>query len=226
MTGATPPRCVVFDLDDTLFDELDFVRSGYAAVAAVVRERYDHDSAQLLDERLAAGRLAGAFQEVVQRAGLPEAALSLMVETYRGHRPTIRPRPGARAALECIKRRDGVVGCITDGRSSTQRNKVAALGLEDLLSPLLISEETGHGKPDPHNFLELMRLVPAREYWYVADNPAKDFIAPNGLGWTTVGVDSPRGVHPGAAAPSPAHRPRHQLAFAEALTLLCPAGRA
>jgi len=48
--------------------------------------------------------------------------------------------------------RDGVLGCITDGRGTTQRNKIAALGLGGTFDVLLISGETGHGKPDPYNF--------------------------------------------------------------------------
>ena len=136
-----------------------------------------------------------SFQEVLQRYSLEDDAVEFMVKTYRLHMPDIRPREGIARLLEQVKRRDGVLGCITDGRSRTQRNKITALGLGHLFDVVLISEETGHGKPDPFNFQELTRQVEAREFWYIGDNLAKDFVSPNALGWRTIGVSSDRNIH-------------------------------
>ena len=212
MIRSRSGRCVAFDLDDTLYDEMDYVRSGFAAVALAVHERFGTDVAAGLGAALDRAQPAGAFDAAVREYGLPADALAFMIETYRGHRPDIRLREGARDTLEAARRRDGVVGCITDGRSATQRQKLAALGLERFFEVLLISEETGHAKPDPFNFRELMRLVAADRFWYVADNPAKDFVAPNALGWTTVGIASGRGVHRPEGEVSAGYPPRHRVA--------------
>lgn len=221
MIRSLTGRCIVFDLDDTLYDEIEFVRSGYAAITDAVPQQCGLECRDLLGKRLETRRFEGAFQEVVRACGLPDDALAFMVETYRAHKPAIQPRDGVVALLAAVKRGGGVVGCITDGRSATQRNKIAALGLDGVLEPVLISEETGHAKPDPHNFRVMMELVEADEFWYVADNPEKDFIAPNALGWTTLGIDAPRGIHrQGAEALLPTHRPRHQLALPDALAFL------
>jgi putative hydrolase of the HAD superfamily len=41
-----------------------------------------------------------------------------------------------------------------------------------------------------------MRDMPAERYVYVGDNPAKDFIAPNQLGWITIGLrGNSRNIH-------------------------------
>lgn len=208
----------MFDLDDTLFQEIDFVRSGFSAVADAVQRRYDFDCGKLLSEHLETRRLGGAFQAVATAGGLPPDSLPVMLEIYRVHEPVLSLQPAVREALTALKLMDGVVGCITDGRSSTQRNKIAALGLADVLDPVMISEETGYGKPDPHNFQEIMHLVDARHFWYIADNPRKDFIAPNALGWTTVGVEASDGIYSHAGADiSPEHLPQHELALSEAL---------
>jgi putative hydrolase of the HAD superfamily len=188
-------RCVVFDLDDTLYDELDFVRSGFAAVSAVIVDHFGFDARALLEGRLASRLLEGAFQSVQDALGLPPRAMDLMLATYRFHVPTLEMPRELHDALMALRERDGAVACITDGRSITQRHKLQALGLAGLLAPVLISEETGHGKPDAHNFREVMRRVEAREYWYIADNPAKDFVAPNALGWITVSVDRGKRIH-------------------------------
>jgi putative hydrolase of the HAD superfamily len=211
-------RCVVFDLDDTLYEEIDFVRSGFSAIADLVQRRFSYDCREILNERLNSRRLKGAFQAAVMAGELPAESLALMLDAYRMHQPSLRLRSGVREALTELKRQDGVVACITDGRGRTQRNKIAALELGDILRPVLISEETGHCKPDAHNYREIMRLVEANEFWYVADNPAKDFIAPNTLGWTTIGIDATNGIHPlaGARLP-PEYLPQHQLSLPDVL---------
>lgn len=218
MIRSRAGRCVVFDLDDTLYDEIDFVGSGFSAVADVAQVRFGFDCREILNERLKSRRLEGAFQAAASAGALPSDSLALMLEAYRMHRPFIRLASGVREALEALKRQDGVVACITDGRGRTQRNKIAALGLGDILNPVLVSEETGHCKPDPHNYREIMRRVRADEFWYIADNPVKDFIAPNTLGWTTVGIDVTRGIHPRDDAQlPPEYLPRHHMSLPEVL---------
>lgn len=204
MIRSRSGRCVVFDLDDTLYDEIDFVRSGFAAAAAVIADHFGVDAHAVLDGCLTSRRLDGAFQSVVEAAGLPPSAIDLMLAAYRLHVPTLEMSPELRDALIALRERDGAIACITDGRSLTQRNKLQALGLAGILDPVLISEETGHAKPDAHNFREVLRRVKAREFWYIADNPAKDFVAPNALGWITVSVDRGKRIHnlPAPAVPA------------------------
>lgn len=192
-------HCVVFDLDDTLYDELAFVSSGFRAVAAGLRCAFGIDCSGLLEERFNARQLTDAFQCVAERFGLPTDSVALMVSTYRDHVPDIGLRKGIVELLTDLKHRDGVLACITDGRSVTQRNKLDALGLSKAFDLVLISEETGHGKPDEHSYREVMRQVSANEYWYVGDNPAKDFVAPNALGWRTVQVECELNVQAGIA---------------------------
>ena len=74
---------------------------------------------------------------------------------------------------------------LTDGRSITQRLKIAALGLEKY--PVYISEEWNSEKPCEKRFQAIMAEHPAQQYIYIGDNPQKDFLAPN-MGWLTVGL--------------------------------------
>ena len=87
---------------------------------------------------------------------------------------------------------------VTDGRTATQRNKIEALGLDAFFgNQIYISEAEGIDKTSTHSFERIMDALPAERYVYVGDNPAKDFVAPNRLGWLTVclrGTD--RNVHP------------------------------
>ena len=46
-------------------------------------------------------------------------------------------------------------------------------------------------------FQIIMSDFPAANYAYIADNPVKDFVGPNSLGWKTIGVrDGGRNIHP------------------------------
>ena len=91
------------------------------------------------------------------------------------------------------------LGIITDGRTVTQLNKIEALGLHSLIADedIVISERFGSEKPSPRNYLYFMNKYGAdARYYYIADNTAKDFIAPNRLGWTTVCLkDNGQNIH-------------------------------
>ena len=84
------------------------------------------------------------------------------------------------------------LGLITDGRSNTQRAKIAALGLEKYFTPadIIISGETGQDKENQLPFRLMEERNPGEtEFIYVGDNPAKDFRWPNRMGWETVQLD-------------------------------------
>ena len=54
---------------------------------------------------------------------------------------------------------------------------------------IIISEEFGSQKPAEKNYSNFMERYPDTErFIYVGDNTEKDFIAPNKLGWLTVGL--------------------------------------
>jgi putative hydrolase of the HAD superfamily len=83
---------------------------------------------------------------------------------------------------------------LTDGRSVTQRLKIEALGLTRF--PVYISEEFSSEKPSSERFLKIVCKFECNKYVYIADNPQKDFLAPNSLGWHTIGLrGDQRNIH-------------------------------
>ena len=61
---------------------------------------------------------------------------------------------------------------------------------------VIISEETGYEKPHLHNFKIIQELYPNKKFVYIADNPSKDFLAPNLLEWDTVCLlDNGKNIH-------------------------------
>lgn len=200
MTGEV---WVVFDLDDTLYLERDYVASGFAAVGRVAA---DHHGISGLESAASAAFAAGARGDVFDRAlgalghQNPAGLVPELVRVYRTHRPDIRLLPDAAAAL---RRYAGTgLSVVTDGPVDSQSAKVEVLGLRDAAHPIVLTGALGPGmaKPHPRAFLDVARVADGRRLAYVADNPAKDFVAPAELGWRTVRIRRPGGLHSAVAS--------------------------
>ena len=187
---------VTFDLDDTLYDELDFVDSGFRAVARELTDEPARQAELVAEMRrvLAAEGSGRVFDAVLARFGLT-ADVRRLVEVYRGHRPDLALDPARRAVLVAVHARHRTA-LVTDGPAHTQRAKFDALGLAELVDVPIFSADLATSKPSPLPFQAVARAFPSESsFVYVGDNPAKDFQAPRALGWRTVRFRNPRGLH-------------------------------
>jgi putative hydrolase of the HAD superfamily len=195
------PRYLVFDIDDTLYLERDYVRSGFQAVASLVQSRigvtdfFDHAW-----RAFEAGIRQHVFDVALAECGIdaePEL-MGALVKRYRGHHPKIELLPDAR---DCLARLHGKVemAALTDGPLESQRAKAEALGLVRWLAPIVFTDALGPGsrKPGLTGFELIEDQMGGADalYAYVADNPAKDFVGPASLGWKTVRVRRPASLH-------------------------------
>ena len=201
---------VAFDLDDTLFLERDYVRSGFRAVAARLEQEFGgrRDWFAELMRGFEAGVRGDAFDRVLKAAGVEPAAglVDRLVRCYREHEPDIGPLEDVAPALETLGLPPERVGIISDGPVAMQERKFRSLGLGRFFGPVILTDRWGVAfrKPHPRAFEEFERRTgcPAQACAYVSDNPLKDFAAPHGRGWSTVRVVRPGGLH--AAEPSAA----------------------
>lgn len=189
-------KVVCFDLDDTLYKEIDYLKSAYREIASYAADycRGCSDSPIILSVKayeamlLAYKEGQNAFERLNAFLGI-NLPISQYLQIYRMHKPNIRLSKSAVSALNSLKSPECIIGLITDGRSVQQRNKVEALGLNRWImdEDLVISEEFGSEKPTSANYEYFMKRYPeSDEFMYVGDNLKKDFIAPNALGWQTV----------------------------------------
>lgn len=191
MKISDPEKVVVLDLDDTLYKEADYRESGLRAVCREIEALYGKSMVADLDEIIPSG--ADVLEELCRRAGLPLSVKGSLLWVYRLHMPDISLAIGVRDTLRQLEQKHTVI-VLTDGRSMTQRKKLLALGLQRL--PAYISEEYNSEKPDYRRFELIMNDYSAQGYVYVADNPRKDFIAPNALHWKTIGLrGDERNIH-------------------------------
>ena len=194
-------RCVVFDVDDTLYLERDYVRSGFEAVGSWFEDFTGvagfSESAWAL---FLSGRRGDTFNQALDELGLePDSGLiAELVDRYRAHRPVIQLLPDAQACLKRVSQ-SAAVAIITDGPLLSQRAKVETLGLASWAAPILLTDELGpeYAKPDPGAFRLVEDACGARgaACVYVADNPAKDFIASGSLGWRSIRVRRAGSLH-------------------------------
>ena len=232
---------VGFDLDDTLFPERDFCRSGFNFLCNPEKYKVlditDYPSKETLcalaremDRELTSRRNPfdpfENFFEPLARTHNLEWDFRRHLEAYRAHVPNLSLTEEIKEVLNKLKDRGIAMAIVTDGRSVTQRCKIEALGLDEYVRPemILISEETGHEKKESKEmFARIVRFYPeASGFYYAGNNPLKDFYHPNLMGWTTIQV--PPGeddVHVGLQPPSPLHAPGYKISkFLEIINLI------
>lgn len=183
----------VFDLDDTLYSEKDYQRSGYLHVADHLKKLYQQDVSDIIEE--ADTQNKDVLQEICCALSLPDSVKQSLLWMYRLHIPTIELTADVKCTLEVIKLHCSAIAVITDGRSISQRNKLLSLGLDQIDS--LVSEEWGESKPGGIRFQEIERRYPNEsQYIYVGDNVKKDFITPKKMNWLTIGLrDAGNNIH-------------------------------
>jgi putative hydrolase of the HAD superfamily len=190
--------CAVFDIDDTLYLERDYIRSGFEAVGRWAGRWIGvEDFADRCWRRFLAGGRGRIFDEVLRECGKGPATdlISGLVEIYRTHEPSISLAEDASEALRAISSEISIA-IISDGPPVSQSRKVEALGLEAFADPIVLTGLRGAEFYKPHReaFQQAALCHSANVYVYIADNPLKDFAAPRELGWTTVRVRRPEGL--------------------------------
>ncbi len=207
-------QAVVFDLDDTLYPEREFVHSGFRAVDEWLQAQ--HGIGGFLDQarsHFAAGNRGRVFDAALESLRVPAGGdlIQQMVRVYRAHKPRISVYPDAQEAIARLHGQK-LLGIITDGYLLTQQNKVAALGIAGQFDAVIYSDAYGreHWKPDPLPYRRFMEASSCGrgECVYAGDNPRKDFVAARKLGWMTVQVCRPDGEYGEVIAP-----PDHQADF-------------
>lgn len=192
---------VVFDMDDTLFPEEAFVRSALTAAGRHAESVWGVEGFSKGLERLfIEGRRGNLFQLAwlnLAHVPLDDAKSAELLRVYREHRPDCLPWfPDAAAVMDEIYAQHPLE-LISDGYLPTQANKFAALRASRWIKQPIFTESLGRAfwKPSPRAFELVMSRHPGAPCAYIADNPSKDFVAPNALGWLTVQVARPGGVH-------------------------------
>lgn len=182
---------IVFDLDDTLYNEIEYLKSAFEEIAYQV----DPDDGQQLYAKMFS--MYRDNQDVFKYlAENHHKSKKQLLEVYRNHKPSIKPFYRVTKVIKEIKALNGKLGLITDGRVVTQMNKLKSLGLLSHFDKIVISEEIGSEKPSISNYHAIQNHFKASQYWYIGDNFKKDFVTAKQLGWKTLALlDNGLNIH-------------------------------
>ena len=183
---------LVFDLDDTLYKEIDFLISAYKEIS---QDLSSENWQFLFAEMISIYRLGKNVFEFLSKKY--NTNVEVLLSKYRNHFPNIKLSENTKEFLETIKSKNIVCALLTDGRSITQQNKIKALELEKYFdNNIIISEEFGSTKKEGKSFLYLDEKFSDFDKFYIGDNIEKDFIIPNSLGWETIClIDDTKNIH-------------------------------
>jgi putative hydrolase of the HAD superfamily len=194
-------NAIVFDMDDTLYEEKEYVRSGFKAVGNWMKKEFQitrfYETAWSLFE---SGEKSFIFNKVLEKLNIvyDDTRIKNMVDYYRSHEPDIHFLDDAKWILENLK--DTIkIGLISDGYLVAQEMKVHALKLQNKFHSVILSDKWGkeHWKPShvPYEQASRELQLPHDQCAYIGDNVNKDFIAAKKLGWTTIHIDRKDGLY-------------------------------
>jgi putative hydrolase of the HAD superfamily len=184
---------LVFDLDDTLYDETTYVKSGFKAVASLLQQRFELSEKKTytdLVRELENGR-GHIFDSVLNKYSIfSKKLLHECITVYRFHAPEIKL---SNSGKNCLKRfKNYPLYIVTDGNKIVQYNKIKALGLDKIVKDYFITHRFGkiHSKPSPYCFNKISERekVLSSQVVYIGDNVTKDFVGIKPLGFKTIQV--------------------------------------
>jgi putative hydrolase of the HAD superfamily len=190
-------RALLFDLDDTLYEEKQFVKSGFIKVAKFIEDKFKinkKDFYKILIDIFNNGSRGNIFNIALGRLNInfDDNIISSMVKIYREHTPKIKLEKDVKVLLIELKEIYSL-GIITDGYYEVQKKKVQALKLEELFGSIIYTDKYGreYWKPNVFGYklaLEELNDILPEETVYIGDNPYKDFIGAKKVGITAVRV--------------------------------------
>ena len=186
---------LVFDLDDTLYDEKQFVYSGFLEVANWISEMSKRPS-NLIYESMVKDLSVNGRGEVFNNALKKyfyetKTNIKKCLSIYRLHKPRISLETDVVDLLIELGKAYKLY-IVTDGNKIVQNNKIKSLDVEKYMKKVFITYRYGlkASKPSLKCFelIKNIERIKWQELVYVGDNPNKDFVNLNKVNAITIRV--------------------------------------
>lgn len=177
-------KVVLFDLDDTLYLERDYVLSGYREVSKYLEKIYNISSDEFLKKMKEFSK--ESYEKIFNRVfeyykiNINEKELKRIIEIYKNHTPNIKLCEDSEIVLKYLLRKNIKLGLITDGFYVQQRKKIEALKIEKYFDKIIVTDELAANrefwKPNKKAFQIMLKYfeVKPEEIIYIGDNTEKD----------------------------------------------------
>lgn len=181
---------VIFDLDETIYCEKQFIRHGFKMVSMYLKTRgIDISIRELFNYQEKFGR-ENVIDHVLRERGISDRNILLnSIYAYRNNNGVLTPRDGFMEVLDFLPTKPSLV---TDGMGFVQRKKLQNIGLEGRFDRIYFTDEWGAAaaKPSLVCFLDILRQksLSPNEMVYIGDDPSKDFVNLNLIGVKTIRI--------------------------------------
>ncbi|MBV4430578.1 HAD family hydrolase [Clostridium tyrobutyricum] len=193
-------KAIIFDLDDTLYREKDFVEGAFKYVCKYLSMQYELNVNKLYEDindilkKHGRGRI---FNILCRKYNIVED-INTLVNIYRNSLPQIDLYEDAVNFFEKYSGKYSF-GIITDGKASVQWNKIGLLNLKKYVDGIIVTHDYGkkYWKPNSFVYLKMAQYFECRpeECVYIGDNPNKDFIGARAIGMNTIRIIRKSGDH-------------------------------
>lgn len=186
-------KAVIFDLDDTIYNEREFVNEGFKEVCMFLSQKYKVEKEVLFreTEEILNSFGRGKIFNILQQKYTFKEDINKLVEIYRSVKPTLSLYDDAKEVLSYFKNKVKI-GIITDGKASVQWNKVNSLELEKYVDKIIVTDDYGkeYWKPHEYSYRQMLKHFNCEpnEAVYIGDNPAKDFVGARKVGIVTIRI--------------------------------------
>ena len=186
---------VIFDLDNSLFDEKKFVIAAYHNIANYLANLCDQSEIELFENLLSMFQKKTSiypklFDDFIEEIGLKQEVLSELIKIYTYTKVDLKLYPGAEKILQNLKKQGMKLCLVTNGNVETQKNKILQLGLKKYFDSIIYARKMGKDKekPNPQVYKKALQmlLTSSDETFCVGDNPYTDFWGAKKLGIRTI----------------------------------------
>lgn len=196
-------EAIVFDLDDTLISEKQYIESGFKAVAKELNRIYSLNSEEIFNKMLELFNESSinVFNRILDLLNIKysENIILDLIRCYREHTPEIEFFEDVIPVINKLKKSGYKLGIITDGYKETQLRKIDVLKCYDLFDEIIVTDELGreYWKPHekPYKLMAEKMCVNFKNMIYIGDNVNKDFVTANKLGIKTVYINRENGIY-------------------------------
>lgn len=188
---------IVFDLDNTLFDERIYIQNAFKKIAKYIADKYGFNEFEVLN--LLNNILAREdptypiFDSLLHMLNIPrENLISTLLKIFYNSVDGIIPYEDTIEVLDILSRKYTLI-LITDGAPITQTKKINVLGIKEFFEKIILVDKVYgkiHRRPSPIPFLDLLKefRISSEKIAFIGDNIFKDFISPNRLNIHTIRI--------------------------------------
>lgn len=172
-------KAVVFDLDDTLFNQKQWILGKLEIVYSLLSDYLPEKRVFLLKaiQIIEEGNRSKLFDALSQEFNFNETLREQLIKTYRKSEPPMCPLyPEVTDVLGQLRKMGLKLALLTDNPVESQKQKVKGCRLEELFDAILYSRESGDEKPEPAVFGKMVDMLgmKAHELIMVGDNLYRD----------------------------------------------------